>query len=61
MNKISISSALEEKSVKAESIAEKVMHNPSLVQELLSGISSPSARAKFGSAKVLRIIREVNP
>jgi len=61
MKKASVSSTLEEKCVKAEDIAEKVMRNPKLIQELLNGVSSASARVKFGSAKVLRIISEINP
>lgn len=61
MKKSDILNSFEEKHVKAEDIAEKVMCNPNMVQELLSGISSASARKRFGSAKVLRIISERKP
>ena len=46
---------------KAEDIAEKVMENPDLLEELHSGISSKKPKTKFGSAKTLRIISEKNP
>jgi len=44
-----------------EHIAEKVIENPDLLEELFVGISSTSSRIKFGSAKTLRILSKKNP
>lgn len=61
MKKTSILGELEKKDVNAEGMAERVIRNPDLVQELLGGITSANARIKFGSAKILKMISERNP
>ena len=42
-------------------IAEQVMEHPDLLGELLNGVSADDAKARFGSAKALRVISEKNP
>jgi len=49
------------KKTEAEAMAQKVMKNPELLSELLSGISSTNPKTKFTSAKILRIISDENP
>jgi len=61
MNRSNIVGELEKKETEATAIAEKVTENPDLLPELLSGISSATARIRFASAKILRIISEKNP
>lgn len=52
---------IEKKENKAENLAEKVMKNPHLLPETLSGLSSTKGRTRLKSAKILRIISEKNP
>lgn len=52
---------IEKKENKAENLAEKVMKNPHLLPETLSGIFSTKGRTRLKSAKILRIISEKNP
>jgi hypothetical protein len=42
-------------------IADQVMENPDLLEELLNGVSAEDAKVRFGSAKALRVISEKNP
>lgn len=58
---LSILNSLAKKEVKAEYITKDVLKNPSLLPDLLTGVSSENARIKFKSAKTLRIISEENP
>ncbi len=44
-----------------ELLAKTVMAQPALVPELLEGLQSDTARIKFGSAKILRLIAERCP
>lgn len=49
------------KKTEAEAVAQKVIKNPELLSELLSGVSSTNPKTKFTSAKILRIISDENP
>lgn len=44
-----------------ERIADKVIKNPKLLPDILEGLSADNARAKYGCAKVLRVISEEQP
>ncbi len=46
---------------KAQNLAEEVMKNRYLLPETLRGVSSAKTRARFKSAKILRIISEKKP
>lgn len=46
---------------KTEDLTRSVIENPSLLPEILNGISSENPRVKFKSAKTLRVISEKNP
>ncbi len=61
MKENNILSVVAKKGTKTEDIAEKVMENPELLPELLTGIYSTNSRIKFESAKVLRMISGRNP
>ena len=61
MKKNNVLSAVEKKGTKTDDVAGKVLENPELLPELLTGIYSTNARIRFGSAKVLRIISKRNP
>lgn len=61
MEKNDILNALKEKGSEAEDVAEKVIENTHLLPRLLTGISSPNPKLKFGCAKALRTISEKNP
>lgn len=61
MNKTGVSNELAKKDADVEGIIGQVMRNPTLVDELISGISSPTARVRFVSAKILRLLSERNP
>ena len=58
---LSILNGLAKKEVNAEYIAKDVLKNPSLLPDLLTGVSSENSRIKFKSAKTLRIISDENP
>jgi len=45
----------------AEDLTRSVIENPSLLPEILNGISSEDPRVKFKSAKTLRVISGKNP
>ena len=61
MEKITILEKLGKKEIKAEDIAKNVIKNPSLLPEILNGISSENPRIKFKAAKTLRVVSEKNP
>lgn len=61
MRRIDISEELGKKETEAADIAYKVVKNPDLLPELLNGISSATARTRFASAKILRMISDKNP
>lgn len=61
MSKSSILLKLQEKEIKDEELVEETAKNKELVHELINGISSPKARIRFRSAKILRIISKRNP
>ena len=61
MRRIDILEELEKKETEAADIAYKVVKNPDLLPELFDGISSATARIRFASAKILRMISEKNP
>ena len=61
MNKTDILREIEKKGAEATDIADKVIKNPDLLLVLLNGISSATARIKFGSAKILRMISDRAP
>ncbi len=42
-------------------IADRVINNPELLSEVFEGLNSKTARIKFGSEKVLRLISEKQP
>jgi len=42
-------------------LARNVIRQPSLLPELMEGLNAPTARIKFGSAKVLRLIGQAQP
>ncbi|MFQ5627137.1 MAG: hypothetical protein ACE5I1_00135 [bacterium] len=44
-----------------EAIAEQVIEKPELLSEVFAGLSAKTARIKYGSDKVLRIISEKSP
>jgi len=44
-----------------ERLAERAIKNPALLEELLPGLGAKAARAKFGSAKVLRLVSQEAP
>ncbi len=50
-----------EKAANHDRLAEEVMNNPALLPHILEGLSAESARQKFGSAKLLRILAERAP
>lgn len=61
MKKASILGELDRKDTDAKDVAEKVLKNQDLLQELFDGISSASPRVRFGSMKALRILSEKDP
>ncbi len=61
MRRIDILEELGKKETEAADIAYKVVKNPDLLPELFAGISSATARTRFASAKILRMISEENP
>jgi len=61
MNKSNILNDLENKAANAEDLARNVIEKPSLLAKIFDGISSDNARARFKSAKTLRIISEKKP
>jgi hypothetical protein len=58
---MSVLSQLEKKNANVERIVEKALKDEKLLSQIMEGISSATARIKYGSAKVLRIIAEKNP
>lgn len=61
MKGIDILEELGKKKMDGSEIADKVLKNPDLLPELFDGIYSATARVRFASAKVLRMISEENP
>lgn len=61
MGRIDILGELGKKETEAADIAHKVAKNPDLLSELLDGISAVTARVRFASAKILRMISEKSP
>lgn len=61
MEGIDILEKLEKKEVKAEDVANNAIEDPSLLFEIFNGVSSISARIRYGCIKILRIISEENP
>jgi len=61
VRRIDISKELGKKEIEAADIAYKVVKNPELLPELFDGISSATTRARFASAKILRMLSEKNP
>jgi hypothetical protein len=61
VGRIDISEELRKKETEAADIADKIAKNPDLLTELLDGTSSATARIRFASAKILRMISEENP
>jgi len=52
---------LEAQEINPEELAEQIMDNPDLLQDILPGIFSEKARVKFPIAKILRTISEKEP
>jgi hypothetical protein len=61
VRRINILKELGKKETEAADIVYKVTENPDLLPELLDGISSATARIRFASAKVLKMISEKKP
>jgi len=61
VRRIDVLEELGKKETEAADIAHKVVENPDLLPELFDGISSATARTRFASAKILRMISEENP
>jgi hypothetical protein len=60
-HEMTVFSQLEKKNADVERIAEDALKNEKVLCQMMEGISSTTARIKYGSAKVLRIIAEKNP
>ena len=52
---------LEAQEINPEELAEQIMDDPDLLQDILPGIFSEKARVKFPIAKILRTISEKEP
>ncbi|MDH5483518.1 MAG: hypothetical protein OEY22_11690 [Candidatus Bathyarchaeota archaeon] len=61
MGRASFFRKLEEKKIGDEELVEEAIKDKDVLHELLDGISSPTPRVKFRSAKILRIISARNP
>ena len=61
MNNSKLLQQIARKDSNKEKLAERVIKNSELLQELFAGLQAPEARIKYGSNKVLVIISEKNP
>jgi len=52
---------LSNKSLTKEALLQKIRENPSLIPEVLNGVSSPKAAIRYGCAKVLMDLSEEQP
>lgn len=59
--KKTVSSKSWEKKIKAEDLAKNAIIDPSLLPEIINGVSSPKAQIRYSCAKILRIISEEYP
>ena len=61
MGRIAVLEELLKKENEVAAIAEKAIKNPDLLTELLDGLYSDTAKIRFASAKILRIISKKKP
>lgn len=61
MNSSRILRDLERGKTEVDAIAKRVLKDSSLIPILIEGVDSQKARIRFGSAKVLRMVSEIDP